>query len=323
VRQALRVALAGRLLLKTPMHATIATTLPLLDGGPRRLAHAVLSRLDREDARLPPLPHLPPAWARRWESAQPAGFVAAARQALAKAPPTDLSLRDAGQTVAWAARLAGESLAPGHVRLSGAPALATLPGYAEGAWWAQDLAARQPALRLGDVAGKQVLDLCAAPGGKTMQLAAAGAEVTAVDSNARRLERLKANLARTGLAARLVMADVMEFTAETPFDAVLLDAPCTATGTFRRHPEVLHRRAPQDAAAMAATQAEMLLRAATFLRPGGRLVYAVCSIEPEEGALLVASVLAQSRLQLVGEELLLPGLGPGDGFYIASLVQAR
>lgn len=300
------------------MHAVLATSLALLAGGPRRLVHAVLARLDREGAQLPDAPHLPADWAARWEAAHGADFVLRARVALGRVPATDLSLKDPAATADWAARLGGESFEPGHVRLAGAPDPAALPGFEGGHWWVQDLAARRPAVMLGDVAGRRVLDLCAAPGGKTMQLAAAGARVTAVDRDGRRLRLLANNLGRTGLAATLVESDVEAFRPGQLFDAVLLDAPCTATGTFRRHPEVLHRRRPADAAVLAARQRALLAHAAALVAPGGRLVYAVCSIEPEEGRELITHAAA---LGLVTDaiELLLPG--PADGFAIASFTR--
>ena len=162
-----------------------------------------------------------------------------------------------------------------------------LDGFSEGAWWVQDLAASLPARLLGSGAnecgGRTVLDLCAAPGGKTMQLAAAGWQVTALDSGAKRLQRMEQNLARTGLAATLVTADALDWKPDAPFDAVLLDAPCTATGTCRRHADVLHRIGPNAIAEMADLQACLLARAADCLAPGGRLVYAVCSLEQAEG----------------------------------------
>lgn len=321
VRQVLRVALAGRLRLKTPMHATIATALALLDGGPRRLCHAVLARLDREGAALPALPSLPEAWAARWAARFTPAEVAALRAALGAIPPTDLSLRDTRETACLAQRLGGESHEPGHVRIAGSLRVDSLPGLAEGRFWVQDLAARQVVTRLGDVAGRQVLDLCAAPGGKTLQLAALGAKVTAVDRAAARMARLEAHLARTGLAARTIVADLLEWAPDRTFDRILLDAPCSATGTFRRHPEVLARRHPRDLPALAEVQRRMLARAVDWLAPGGRLVYAVCSLEPEEGEDVIAS-LAGNGLVLIGEEQFLPGVGPGDGFFVATLAKA-
>jgi 16S rRNA (cytosine967-C5)-methyltransferase len=281
-RNVLRVALAGRLLLDTPPHAAIATALPMLEGGPRRLVHGVLSTLFRTQAVLPP-PELPAPWPERWGASWGAGQVAAAADRLGEIPPTDLCLKDPGQTAEWVERLGGTSLMAGHVRLAGSQAVEALPGFDEGAWWVQDIAASLPARLLGDVAGKRVLDLCAAPGGKTMQLAAAGAEVTALDISGSRLKRLRANLQRTGLAADVVEADARSWEPADPFDAILLDAPCSATGTFRRHPDLLYAKASLDLGALTALQGLLLARAASWLKPGGRLVYAVCSLEPAEG----------------------------------------
>ncbi len=281
-RQVLRVALAGRLLLETPLHAAIATALPLLEGGPRRLAHGVLSTLFRRDARLPP-PRLPPFWEQRWREAHGDEEVAAAAARLAEVPPTDLSLRTAADTGRWAERLGAVSLADGHLRLSGSRRIEELPGFAEGEWWVQDLAASLPARLLGAVAGRDVLDLCAAPGGKTLQLAAAGARVTALDRSGRRLRRLGENLRRTGLAATVVEADARAWQPQRVFDSILLDAPCSATGTFRRHPDLLYRKDGIDLGELVALQTALLERAARWLKPGGRLVYAVCSLERAEG----------------------------------------
>lgn len=281
-RMVLRVALAGRLLLDTPPHAAIATALPMLEGGPRRLVHGVLSTLFREQAALP-LPELPEPWPQRWGASWGEAQVAAAAARLGEIPPTDLCLRDPGETSAWIERLGGTSLMPGHVRLPGSQSVETLPGFEEGAWWVQDIAASLPARLLGDVAGKRVLDLCAAPGGKTMQLASAGAEVTALDISGGRLKRLRANLARTGLVASVVEADARGWTPDAPFDAILLDAPCSATGTFRRHPDLLYAKASLELEALTTLQGGLLARAVGWLKPGGRLVYAVCSLEPAEG----------------------------------------
>ncbi len=276
-RAVLRLMLAQWLRLGTPPHAVVATALPLLTGGPKRLAHGVFATLTRRGASLPAVPTLPPAVAARWGARGPA--IAAA---LAEPPPLDLCLKDSAQTAHWAERLGGISLAPGHVRLPRGEAVERLPGFAEGAWWVQDLAAGLSARLLGAGAGR-VLDLCAAPGGKTLQLAAAGWTVTALDISAKRLERLSANLARCGLSAAVVAANALEWEPEAPFDAILLDAPCTATGTCRRHPDVLHRITPTQVREMADLQQQLLARAAGWLVPGGRLVYAVCSLEPEEG----------------------------------------
>jgi len=277
-RAVLRLMLAQWLRLETPPHAVIATALPLLSGGPRRLAHGVFSTLVKRAAALPAAPTLPDAVVARW-GARAANIATA----LAEPPPLDLTLRDAGETAAWAERLGGVSLMPGHVRLARGQAVESLPGYREGAWWVQDLAASLPARLLGSGEGRRALDLCAAPGGKTLQLAAAGWRVIALDLSARRLDRLRDNLDRTGLDAEVIRADALQWQPDEAFDAILLDAPCTATGTCRRHPDVLHRITPRQIAEMAEIQSRLLERAAGWLKPGGRLVYAVCSLEPEEG----------------------------------------
>ena len=277
-RSVLRLMLAGWLRLDTPAHAVIATALPLLVGGPRRLAHGVFSALNKRDVKLPESPTLPEAAVERWGARAPA--IAAA---LALPPPLDLTLRDSAETAAWAEKLGGISLMPGHVRLPRGDAIENLEGFSQGAWWVQDLAAGIPARLLGAGAGKTVLDMCAAPGGKTMQLAAAGWKVSALDASAKRLERVEQNLARTGLTADLITADALDWEPDAQFDAVLLDAPCTATGTCRRHPDVLHRMGSRHIAELAALQTALLQKAAACVKPGGALIYAVCSLEREEG----------------------------------------
>ena len=332
-RMALRTGLAGHLLLGTPDHAVIATTLAQLEGGPRRLAHAVLSRLLREGAALPAVPTLPPAVALRWDAAWGSAAVAAAARSLATEPPLDLTLRDPATTSDWAARLGGTSLLPGHVRLPAGGAVPQLPGFTDGAWWVQDIAASLPARLLDVRPGDAVLDLCAAPGGKTLQLATAGADVTAVDVSAPRLERLRDNLARTGLTAQIVAADALTWQPPRRFDRILLDAPCSATGIFRRHPDVLHARAGRDLAPLLGLQAALLRRALGWLAPGGTLVYATCSLEPAEGEAQAAAAgrpvdpIPPAELPTgltatpQGTLRLLPGwladAGNSDGFFIA------
>lgn len=296
-RAVLRIMLAQWLRLDTPPHAVIATALPLLAGGPRRLAHGVFSALVKRAVALPPAPALPGAVIARWGDG-----AAAIAAALAEPPPLDLTLKTHADTGLWAERLGGVSLMPGHVRLARGSAVENLPGFDEGAWWVQDIAASLPARLLGEGNRARVLDLCAAPGGKTMQLAAAGWQVTALDMSARRCERLRQNLARTGLNADVVTADALQWDAPEPFDAVLLDAPCTATGTCRRHPDVLHRIGPRQIAEMAEMQAQLLQRAATFCKPGGTLVYATCSLEQQEGE-EIASQCALTPDPVRGEEL--------------------
>ena len=296
-RMVLRLMLAQWLRLETPPHAVVPTALPLLAGGPKRLARGVFATLTRGEAALPTVPTLPPQVAARWgdrAEAIAAGLIAP--------PPLDLALGDPARTGEWAQRLGGVSLASGHVRLPRGTAVENLEGYAEGAWWVQDLAASLPARLLGQGEGRRVLDLCAAPGGKTLQLAAAGWDVTALDISKRRMERLRDNLQRTGLAAHAVTANALEWEPEDKFDAILLDAPCTATGTARRHPDVIHRIGERQIAEMAQLQSALLGRAAGWLAPGGKLVYAVCSLETGEGV-AQAEGCAMPRSPILAEEL--------------------
>ena len=309
VRSVLRLMLAGWLRLETPPHAVIATGLPLLAGGPRRLAHGVFSTLTKRNVALPAAPTLPAEVASRW--GEQAGAIAAG---LGHLPPLDLSLRDAAETESWAERLEGTSLMPGHVRLGRGTAVENLEGYNEGTWWVQDLAAGLPARLLGAGQGRTVLDLCAAPGGKTLQLAASGWQVTALDASGRRLERVEQNLARTGLTAEVLEADALTWEPPALFDAVLLDAPCTATGTCRRHPDVLHRIGLRQIAEQVELQAALLERAASWVKPGGTLVYAVCSLEPEEGEAQAAKVTL-TRDPIRADELL-PGIVPSPDGYL-------
>ena len=328
-RMVLRLMLAQWLRLGTPPHAVIATALPLLEGGPRRLAHGVFSTLVKRDPALPAAPTPPDPVRDRWGA-----LADAISPGLAEPPPLDLALRDWSETAHWANQLAAESLAPGHLRLPRGAAVETLPGFADGAWWVQDLAASLPARLLGAGEGRRVLDLCAAPGGKTLQLAAAGWSVTALDISKRRLDLLRDNLKRTGLSAGVVRADALAWEPKHRFDAILLDAPCTATGTARRHPDVLHRIGPRQIAEMAELQTALLARAFDWLKPGGILVYATCSLEREEGEAQAAKV-PLDRLPIGGDERLPAGLAPApegwlrthpgelaghgglDGFFIA------
>jgi len=317
-RFALRIALVQALALGTPHHAAISTALPLVEGGPRRLVHGVFSTVMREKWALPQIPTLPDGIVARWHEAWGDETVAAAARAIAVPPPIDLVLKDESAPTA----IEGVSLQPGHLRVPAGTSVADLPGFAEGQFWVQDISAAAPARMLGPGEGRSVLDLCAAPGGKTMQLAAAGFAVTALDASQSRLARLSENLERTGLAARLVTADVMKWAPEAPVDAILLDAPCSATGIFRRHPDVLHRARPKAIAELAGAQRAMLRRAADWLKPGGTLVYAVCSLEPEEGEAVADSLLARrADFEEVERRRILPGAfheaGGADSFFIA------
>lgn len=206
-------------------------------------------------------------------------------------PALDLTAK--GNPQALAEMLQGLLLPTGSVRVTGKGAVAQLPGYDDGDWWVQDAAAAIPAGLLGDIKGKRVADLCAAPGGKTLQLANAGAQVTAVDRSSSRLKRLRQNLARTGLAADVVTADAVTWEAE-PFDAILLDAPCSATGTIRRHPDILWQKTLEDLEQVTKLQSRLLDNAARLVKPGGMIVYSTCSLEPEEGEEQIEALLSRN-----------------------------
>lgn len=290
-RMVIRMALVQMLVLNTPAHAAIATALPLVDGGPRKLVHGVLGALDRAKATLPDVITLPGDVADRWTAQWGEAMAAAASAAFAVRPPLDLSLRNPAATAQWVEALGGVSLAPGHVRLDADQNVTALAGFDTGDWWVQDIAASIPARLLGVGEGRSVLDLCAAPGGKTMQLAAAGWTVTALDKSKARTGRLEGNLMRTGLSASVMVGDALKWQPEGPVDAVLLDAPCSATGIFRRHPDVLHRVGARQVAEMAEIQTAMLDRTADWIAPGGRLAYATCSLERAEGEEQIARFL--------------------------------
>ncbi len=287
-RFVLRIALVQALRLGTPPHAAISTALPLVDGGPRKLVHGVFGTLMRQNAVLTDPPALPGDVYARIAGNWGERAADAACAAIAAPPPLDLTLRGG-------AMAEGESLLPGHVRVAAGTSIPEHEGFAEGDWWVQDIAASLPARLIGARNGSgtgRALDLCAAPGGKTLQLAAAGWDVTAVDASESRLARLHENLERTGLSAKVVTADLLKWEPGFEADAVLLDAPCSATGIFRRHPDVLHRVRPRLIAEMAELQAQLLPRAARWVRPGGLMVYATCSLEPEEGEQQIERFLA-------------------------------
>ncbi len=340
-RFVLRMALIQVLSLGTPPHAAISTVLPLVDGGPRKLVHGVFGTLMRAEARLPEVPTLPAEVAARWGDLWGEAVVEAAARAITAPPPLDLTLADATQTDHWVGRLGGVSLMPGHVRVAEHDSVADMPGYVEGAWWVQDIAASLPA-RLLD-AGNRVIDVCAAPGGKALQLASRGANVVALDISKSRLARLRENFARARLKAEVVTADALAWKPTAPVDGVLLDAPCSATGIFRRHPDVLHRAHPRVIAETAELQQRLFAHVADWIRPGGTLVYATCSLERDEGeAQLDTFLVARDDYRIapiLPEELpvgiapdpggwlrILPGMladaGGCDGFFIARLVRA-
>jgi 16S rRNA (cytosine967-C5)-methyltransferase len=281
------------LFLEVPDHAAVDVTVRVAASDRRLqpfagLVNAVLRRLARE--RDPVLrdsdalrDDTPPWLGARWTAhfGEPVAFAVA--EAHRRGAALDLTAREDPQ--AWAERLGGIALPTGSVRLPpGGPPVRELAGYGEGAWWVQDAAAALPVRLLAPRPGERIADLCAAPGGKTAQLASAGARVLAVDRSVRRLKRLSDNMARLGLAVETLAEDARSLPEEPAFDAVLLDAPCTATGTIRRHPEVAWTKRETDLGQLGRLQRELLDKAAALVRPGGRLFYCVCSLEPEEGA---------------------------------------
>ena len=347
VQDLLRLGVCQLAFLETPAHAAVASTVALARGSRlapyRGLVNAVLRRAAAEHGAIAALdaPRLnTPDWLwRSWLDAYGEARCRAIAEAHLKEAPLDLS--PVSDTPGGAAELDAQCLPGGTLRLRDAGAVAALPGYAAGTWWVQDAAAALPVRLLGPVAGKRVLEIGAAPGGKTAQLAAAGARVTAVDRAAPRIALLRENLARLRLEAEIVEADALDWRAPAPADMVLLDAPCTATGTIRRHPDIPHGRGPADVARLADIQSRLLARAATMVAPGGLLLYASCSLQPEECERCVDSFLAATpgfaRVAVRADEL--PGLheavtaagdlrtlpchwaaeGGMDGFYAARL----
>ncbi|MCS6778893.1 MAG: methyltransferase domain-containing protein [Geminicoccaceae bacterium] len=350
LRHILRLGIAQLAFLGTPPHAAVHTTVELARHGHEKavpMINAILRRVASHAAeRLPQLdgPRLDtPDWLwRSWVAAFGEPCARAIAEIHLREPPLDLVVRD--EPSAAATRLEAELLWRDVVRRPVGGAIETLPGYAEGAFWVQDVAATVPARLLGEVRDRPVLDLCAAPGGKTLQLAAAGARVTAVDISGDRLSRVRDNLARTRLSAELVEADATQWRPQAPFPLVLLDAPCSATGTIRRHPDIPHHKRPADIERMAALQDRLLDAAVAMLAPGGLLVYAVCSLQPEEGEERIRALLERTPALLrdpIGTDELagLPVLrsqageirtlpchwaerGGMDGFFIARLRRA-
>jgi 16S rRNA (cytosine967-C5)-methyltransferase len=347
VHNLLRLGAAQLLFLDTPAHAAVAETVALASAPhafAKALVNAVLRRVAREGkerlagqdaARLNT-----PDWLwRSWTAAYGEPVARAVAEAHLAEPPLDLSVK--ADPEGWAARLGGERLYGNTVRRAAGGAIEDLPGYDAGAWWVQDAAAALPARLLGDVHGRTVIDLCAAPGGKTAQLAAAGADVTAIELSDRRAGRLRSNLARLQLEARVEIVDALAWQPPRPVSHVLLDAPCAATGTIRRHPDIAWHKTPADAARMAELQARLLEAAVAMLEPGGVLVYASCSLQPEEGPHVIEQALVAglplARLPIEASELdglavdltragdlrtlpcHLPGRGGLDGFFIARL----
>jgi len=297
------VAAAAQILfLDVPDHAAVDLAIRHLHEDARSsryvaLGNALLRRLARErdailaEAEADLFLDLPDWLSESWREAYGEETAAAIAKIHRDEPPLDLSVKQ--DAAGWAQRLDGLLLPTGSVRLRERGSLTAMPGFDEGAWWVQDAAAALPALLLAPKAGERVADLCAAPGGKTAQLAAMGASVTAVDRSGPRLRRLRENLTRLGLTAEIVTKDASLWQTE-PFDAVLLDAPCSATGTIRRHPDVAWTKTPDDRDKLVALQARLLEAAARLTKSGGRLVYCTCSLEPQEGEHQIAAFLAEN-----------------------------
>lgn len=350
VHDILRLGIAQLLFLHTPPHAAVATSVDLAQSrgflAHKGLVNAVLRRLsvegpDRVTSQDPAALNTPGWLWQSWTRHYGPDTARAIATAHLREAPLDLTLRCNADS--WCESLAATVLPTGTLRRPGGGAVSTLPGYAEGAWWVQDAAAALPARLFGNVAGLNVVDLCAAPGGKTAQLADAGAFVTAIDRSSRRLERLVANMKRLSLPAATVAADALSWRPEHPVDAVLLDAPCSATGAIRRHPDVPHLKRPADVARLAMIQDRLLRAAVEMLRPGGMLVYCTCSLEAEEGPERVDALLRSGasveRRPIAAGELDTPGdwITPNgdlrtlpfhlaeydgiDGFYAARLVK--
>jgi 16S rRNA (cytosine967-C5)-methyltransferase len=300
VETALLLGAAQILFLKVPDHAAVDLSVRLAQADRRAagfagLINAVLRRVAREGAALlaaidSAALDIPDWLLARWIAVYGEATARAIAAANRTEPALDLTAKSDPEL--WAEKLGGRVLPTQSLRVIAHGPVSALTGFAEGAWWVQDAAASLPARFLGNVAGRRVADLCAAPGGKTAQLALDGAIVTAVDRAPARLERLRQNLARLRLHAEIVLDNIEEWKAE-PFDAVLLDAPCSSTGTIRRHPDVVWRKSADDIVKLSAFQRRLLDRAVALVKPGGTLVYCTCSLEPEENEELVADLLAR------------------------------
>ncbi|MEX2450137.1 MAG: transcription antitermination factor NusB [Rhodospirillales bacterium] len=325
VRYVLRTGVAQLLFLETSAHAAVDIAVTLADvygfSAQKGFVNAVLRRIAKEGtawlavqdaARLNT-----PDWLwRSWCAAYGENTARAIARAHLAEPPLDITVKD--DPAAWAEKLDGIVLANGSVRRTAGGRIDTLPGFTDGAWWVQDAAAALPAHLLGIVSGKRVIDLCAAPGGKTAQLCHAGAEVIAVDRSQTRLNVLLGNLERLGLNAATVATDALTWRPDDPADAVLLDAPCTATGTLRRHPDIAWLKSAEDVASLAGRQAALLGAAADMVKPGGLLVFCTCSLQPEEGPERIAAFLDDhpdfERVPVAPAELFrLDGWLTGDG----------
>ncbi len=315
VRNILRIGTAELLFLETPAHAAVDGAVRMAGkyrrGALKGLVNAVLRRIgrepeNREGTRSPGERNTPNWMIRRWQDIYGADTARAIADAHLIEPPLDITLAKRADPAEWAAKLDAEILPGGTLRRQTGGRISELPGFSDGLWWVQDVAASLPAKLLRDDSEARVIDLCAAPGGKTMQLADRGPTVTAVDISNQRLSALQENLSRTGLTATIVDADATQWRPENPADAVLLDAPCTATGTIRRHPDIPRRRREADIKNAIALQDRLLTAAVNMVAPGGTIIYSVCSLEPEEGTARVDALLA------AGAPVTLDPISPDD-----------
>jgi 16S rRNA (cytosine967-C5)-methyltransferase len=358
-QSALLIGAAQILWMEVPDHAAVDLSVRLVQSDRRAakyagLVNAVLRRCAREGQPLidevkAQTLDVPPWLLNRWIAHYGESVAREIATAIGHEPSLDITVKS--DPAQWTTRLHGETLPTGSVRTLLQGSVTMLPGFTEGQWWVQDAAAALPARLFGDVAGKAIADLCAAPGGKTAQLVHAGADVTAVDRSPGRMARLRDNLARLDLPAETVVADAAEWQGRSSgegFDGVLVDAPCGSTGTIRRHPDVAWLRQEDDIGALMGIQQRLLQKAVALLKPGGTLVYCTCSLEPEEGEQAISTLLAsgpamrrvpveaaevgglQEILTAEGELRTLPchlphqdpRLGGLDGFYAARLVKS-
>ncbi len=299
-RNALRLAACELLVDGIAPHAAVDAAVRMVKNNHQTqhlsgLANAVARRVSEHGPEmwpdLDPTP-LPASLAKPFAKTYGRKAVAGFEAAHEAGAPLDISLHPSVDVEALREALEAEVLPTGSLRLKDWGQVSAMPGFDEGAWWVQDAAAAIPVKLFGDIKGKTVLDLCAAPGGKTMQLAAAGAEVTALDLSPHRIERVRENLARVELKANVVVSDVLDFAPSKKFDAILLDAPCSATGTIRRHPDLPYAKKEMALNTLLNLQKDMLAEASKWLKPGGDIVYCTCSLFPEEGEDQVESFLA-------------------------------
>lgn len=302
VHDILRLATAQLVLLDTPPHAAVATAVELAHGkretsGYKKLVNAIARKISEKGkdklAKLPARVDTPGWMWRSWERSYGSARTREIATAHQQTAPLDLVLKPGTSVNLFETVEETEQLMEGRLRLPAGSSVRNLPGYDDGSWWVQDIAASLPINLLGDVTGKSVIDLCAAPGGKTMQLAAAGAEVTAVDISGPRLKRLQENLTRTNLSANLVTANALEWKPASPADAILIDAPCSATGTIRRNPDVTWSKTEDEVRQLAKLQTRFIDTAMEFVKPGGLIVYCTCSLQREEGEDQVKAALSR------------------------------